>query len=118
MPKKAKAQPVVEVEIELESECPPPPSTKKFSKKIIDKNVLKVSGKKCNDLTACESDEDEIIPVKKTVGKKVVEAPKSPSVTCKAVNPWLAFIAKYRAKHPNLSYKECLVKAGAVYKKK
>ena len=33
-------------------------------------------------------------------------------------NPWLNHVAKVRSANPNLSYKECLVKAKSSYKKK
>ena len=33
------------------------------------------------------------------------------------MNSWLEYVAKYRKTHPNLSYKECLQKAKASYKK-
>lgn len=32
-------------------------------------------------------------------------------------NPWLSHVAKVRAKYPNMSYKDCLVKAKESYKK-
>jgi hypothetical protein len=34
-----------------------------------------------------------------------------------AKNPWLAHVARYRAKHPGMSYKECLKAAKKTYKK-
>lgn len=33
------------------------------------------------------------------------------------MNSWLEHVARYRKTHPNLSYKECLQKAKASYKK-
>jgi hypothetical protein len=33
------------------------------------------------------------------------------------MNSWLEHVKKYRQKHPNLSYKECLQKAKTTYKK-
>lgn len=34
------------------------------------------------------------------------------------MNPWLAHVKAFRAKHPNLSYKQVLVEAKKTYTKK
>ena len=34
-----------------------------------------------------------------------------------AQNPWLVFVAHYRAKHPGMAYSEVLHKAGIEYRK-
>ena len=34
------------------------------------------------------------------------------------VNPWIEHVAKFRAAHPELSYKDVLIQAKLTYKKK
>ena len=58
---------------------------------------------------------------KKSGGAPVSEpapvAPASTGGSGKSTNPWMVHVRAFRAEHPELSYKECLVGAKATYNK-
>ena len=55
--------------------------------------------------------------VQKKRGSRPTSSTSSTSSTSRKPNPWLEHLKKFRASHPNLSYKEALQQAKTTYKK-
>ena len=83
------------------------------SGKFTKATFVSASGKKKQTVHAPKAPASQKPASKKSASKK--SASKKSTVS---KNPWLKHVAKYRDKHPKLSYKECLQKAMKTYKKK
>ena len=57
------------------------------------------------------------LPGHSTGGSSITSVHSTISKGRGKINPWLCHLQAYRAKHPNKSYKQCMVDAKATYKK-